>query len=406
MPILQPLIDSVALDWVTEMPSDLDPEEGLKALLNSEHLVAADGKEALEASLAESRQLLDTVTAPAVKKLLQAQVDQDTAALEKLTKKSPASLATQLATLQEAETTLLRQASERKDKEDVGRKKAAARIEFRCSFLTEIRRELDNIEQAVGVHEAQWEAMHVAKSQVLDSHEKIMLSRLQSRIVAAESPDTTSQGQGVVEAPQKGDDKDAEMKDLKQTLTSHQEKAKLEVAEAKAQAETAAQAAATEHAQLQEQIRSLQLTAAQAEHDKKVTLAALQAESTFALADFTMIPKEVTPKTGDKPFLKICGHLYQLLESWQYGGAITLTIAELSAHSLAKDATQALLRKLLGTQLWEGWFGAVDTVLADDAVLPRQLMAYLQYALSQLKHNYDALQDTKAAAALVSCSAS
>ena len=143
----------------------------------------------------------------------------------------------------------------------------------------------------------------------------------------------------------------------------------------------------------------MQMAAAQAEHNRKTALAAQQAESTFALADFAMVPKEVTPKTGDKPFLKICGHLYQLLESWQYGGAIAITIAELSAHSLAKDATQALLRKLLGPQLWEGWFGTIDIVLEDDSVLPRQLVAYLQYALSQLKHNYDALRDTKAAAA-------
>ena len=84
---------------------------------------------------------------------------------------------------------------------------------------------------------------------------------------------------------------------------------------------------------------------------------------------------------------------------WQYGGAIAITIAELSAHSLAKDATQALLRKLLGPQLWEGWFGTVDIVLEHTSVLPRQLMAYLQYALSQLQHNYDALEDNKAAAA-------
>ena len=87
------------------------------------------------------------------------------------------------------------------------------------------------------------------------------------------------------------------------------------------------------------------------------------------------------------------------MESWQYGGAIAVTIAELSAHSLAKDATQALLRKLLGTQLWEGWFGKPDVVIEDTSVLPRQMMAYLHYALLQLKDNYDAIEDTEAAAA-------
>ena len=100
-------------------------------------------------------------------------------------------------------------------------------------------------------------------------------------------------------------------------------------------ADAAAKTAAEEQASLQEKIKALQLSAAQAEHNKKQAQAAQQAEATYAQAEFTMVPKDVTPKTGEKAFLKICGHLYQLLESWQYGGAIAVTIAELSAHSLA-----------------------------------------------------------------------
>ena len=80
------------------------------------------------------------------------------------------------------------------------------------------------------------------------------------------------------------------------------------------------------------------------------------------------------------------------------GAPSQVTKAELSAHSFAKDATQGLLRKLLGPQLWEGWFGQKDIVIDDASVLPRQLMAFLYHALQQLKEHYLAVEETKAAA--------
>ena len=179
--ILKPIIESVAADWVAEVPKNLNPEESLKALLQkSEHLTAADGKEALEACLTESRLLLTTASSPAIRKCLEEQIKEDSAALEKLTKKNSSPLATQLAALQEAEKTVLKQTSERKDKEEVGRRKAEVRKEFRRSSFQDIRAELDIVERATEAHEAQWEAIHTAKSQTLDGHEKTVLARLQS----------------------------------------------------------------------------------------------------------------------------------------------------------------------------------------------------------------------------------
>ena len=72
--------------------------------------------------------MLKVAASPALKKYLQCQIDADTQALAKLAKKIAPTLATQLAALKEAEKTLLKQDSERKDKETVGRQKAAARI--------------------------------------------------------------------------------------------------------------------------------------------------------------------------------------------------------------------------------------------------------------------------------------
>ena len=189
------------------------------------------------------------------------------------------------------------------------------------------------------------------------------------------------------------------MPGVKDALSDFQEKAKKDIAEAKALADAAAKTAAEEQAALQEQIRALQAEAGKTEHHRQIALATQQAEMVFAEADFGMIPSDISPKDGgEKPFWKICGHLYQLLERWQYGGAIPVTMAELSAHSLAKDATQGLLRKLLGPQLWKGWFGKDDIVIADVSVLPRQLMAFLYHSLQLLKEHYLAVEDTKIAA--------
>ena len=112
--LLKPVIELVAADWIAEVPVGLDPEEGLKTVLQaSSNLTVADGREALEACLAESRQLLQTTTAPAIRKYLQTQIEADSAALEKSGKRATPSLATQLAALQEAEKKLLMQSSER-----------------------------------------------------------------------------------------------------------------------------------------------------------------------------------------------------------------------------------------------------------------------------------------------------
>ena len=68
-------------------------------------------------------------------------------------------------------------------------------------------------------------------------------------------------------------------------------------------------------------------------------------------------------------------------------------------HSMAKDTTQSLLKTLLGTQLWGGWFWKPDIVIEDGCILPRQMMAFLYYALQQLKDHYEAVEETKSAAA-------
>ena len=178
------------------------------------------------------------------------------------------------------------------------------------------------------------------------------------------------------------------MQTLKNTLSAHQEKAIKDVADAKAQAEAVTKAAAAEQEQLLQKIEGL----------KQQALTTQQVETTYDQADFSMLPKDNAPKGDDKNFWKTCGHLFQLMEKWHFSGTFPVTITELESHCLVKDATQALLRKLLGPQLWQGWFGAPEFVLGDGCVLPRQLMMYLYYELQQLKEHYLAIEETKAAA--------
>ena len=382
--LIQPIVELVAADWIAVVPTDLDPEDGLRALLqSSSQLTAADGKECLETSIAEANKALEATTAPAVRKCLQDQIAVDTAALEKLGKKATPSHATHLAALQEAEKKLLTQNSVRKDKEGVGKKKALARGEERREFFAEVKRQLAIIEKAVEAHEEHSYCRHEAKSQVLDAHEKTMLARLQTRIVAAEktSPQAKSATQEV----------SAEAKKATQEAVD-------QAAAATRKAEAAAEEVTAKHAELLEKVEQLQAEARNAQILRQQAVAVQQAEMVFAAADSQMLPADVAPKTGVATFWKVCGHLHQLLERWQFGGGIAVTLAELSHYSLAKDTTQSLMKKLLGQELWEGWFGKPDFTMADDSVLPRQTMTFLHLALKQLKSNYDAGEEAKKAA--------
>ena len=187
---------------------------------------------------------------------------------------------------------------------------------------------------------------------------------------------------------------EVDQKDVKTAATAAQEAA---AATQKAE-ETAAEVAA-QHAELQRKYDALQAQAAQAETLHKQAIGLQQAEVIFGRADSEMIPADVAPKAGQKTFYKICGHLFQLLERWQFGGGIAISLAELNHHSLAKGDTQNLMRKLLGTQLWEGWFGKPDFVMAEESVLPRQLLTFLHLALKRLKTHYEAVEEAMAAAA-------
>ena len=405
--LIQPVIDLVAADWIAEVPVGLNADEALKTLLqSSDHLSVADGRDALETCLAESRKLLETATSPTLKQCLQAQINSDTAALEKLAKKSTPSLATQLAALQEAEKRILTSTSERKDKEDKGRQKARERGDARREFFADVRQQLTFVENAVATHEEQWASVHEAKSQVLNFHGITMLAKLHTRIAAAENPVEPTGTPPTTSSPPTPPPKagrDVEMKTLQDSLSASEATAKA-AAEAVAQARATAEEAATEAANTQsgllQRIQALQETAKQAEALQLMARASQQAELTFPEADFDMVPTEVTPKTGTKTFLKICGHLFQVLEKWHYGGTFSVTLDELSKNSLAKDATQDLLKKLLGKELWKGWFGDEDFLIVDgSSVLPRQALMFLHYALRQLKEQYEAVEETRTAAA-------
>ena len=386
--LIQPVIELVARDWITEVPTNLDVEEDLKKLLQDSHQLSnADDREAIDASLKECRTLLATIASPSARKRLQEQVDSDTAALEKLSKKVGPSRATQLAALQEAEKKLLTQGSERRDKQVSGAQKALARAETRREFFEKVREQLILVEKAVGTHEEQWTSMHEAKAQALEYHEKTMLARLQARIVAAEAPDAAM-------PPGSASDAEKSKKDDSLAITATQE-----AVTAKLKAERTAAEAAAQHAELLKKYETLQAQARQAEALQKQALALQQAELVFPGADLDMLPGDVTPKTGEKTFYKICGHLYQLLERWNLGGTIAFSMAELNCHALAKEETQSLMKKLLGADLWAGWFGAPDFTMADDSVLPRQLLTFLYAALKRLKGHYDAAEEVKTAAA-------
>ena len=56
------------------------------------------------------------------------------------------------------------------------------------------------------------------------------------------------------------------------------------------------------------------------------------------------------------------------------------------------------MKKLLGAELWTGWFGAADFMMAEESVLPRQVLTFLHLALQKLKEHYNAVEEARTAA--------
>ena len=96
--------------------------------------------------------------------------------------------------------------------------------------------------------------------------------------------------------------------------------------------------------------------------------------------------------------LVICAHLLQLLTLWNQGGCQPVTFGDLKAHSLAGEHSAAFMRQLLGTQLWDGWFGLVESTLNDEDYIPRQALSFMHLALQKIQFAVGVLAEQQAAA--------
>ena len=60
-------------------------------------------------------------------------------------------------------------------------------------------------------------------------------------------------------------------------------------------------------------------------------------------------------------------------------------MADLKKHSSAGEEAITLVKHLLGSQLWDGWFSRFPEDLPDDQVLPRQALTFVSLALDKIK---------------------
>ena len=96
--------------------------------------------------------------------------------------------------------------------------------------------------------------------------------------------------------------------------------------------------------------------------------------------------------------LVICAHLHHLLTLWNQGGCQPVTFGDLKAHSLAGEHSAAFMKLLLGTQLWDGWFGLVENMLSDEDFIPRQALLFVHLALQKISFAVELLAEQQAAA--------
>ena len=76
-----------------------------------------------------------------------------------------------------------------------------------------------------------------------------------------------------------------------------------------------------------------------------------------------------------------------------------MTFGDLRAHSAADAEASQLVRKLLGTKLWDGRFSLLENVEpGNHDWIPRQALHFVILALKNLKLKHDALQEVKQAA--------
>ena len=76
-----------------------------------------------------------------------------------------------------------------------------------------------------------------------------------------------------------------------------------------------------------------------------------------------------------------------------------MTFGDLRTHSAAGAEASQLVRKLLGTKLWDGWFSLLENLEpGNHDWIPRQALHFVILALENLKLKHDALQEVKGAA--------
>ena len=57
------------------------------------------------------------------------------------------------------------------------------------------------------------------------------------------------------------------------------------------------------------------------------------------------------------------------------------------------------MKRLLGEQLWDGWFSLAGAHPEDNEPLPRQALAYVALALDNMKTQYQGVDESKKTAA-------
>ena len=405
-PTIKEILQLVATDLAVTMPQAQDANAALASHMAAfSPCTTVEAKAELEARLAETKGFLAATNAPKVRARLQEQLDEDEKELSQLCRRGSPSSAQEASCLREALQALDRLQKARFDKEQLGKTKAKERTEKRFQLLEILSGQVDILKQSVETHDAEHLAKHEAKSQVLSEQEETVAALLRTRIDAADAEvarlaqlrqQQQQQQVGAAQAGQASANAQpdplavamAQLEEMKNTqlelLTKIQDMQQREG--------TLGDKAADDAMEVAKQAL-IEASAVQAKSDATMTF--LDADDVYEEATPDDLPDFVPPSQES---LDACSHLYFMLKLWNEGGCLAFNLGELKGHCKAKEETLTLLRSLLGTKLWDGWFDVVADPFPDEEILPRQAVLYLALALEKLKTRYDAIEATTIAA--------
>ena len=418
-PSIEAILESVALDKFPTPKTVGELETEILAMLAPlQPALASKEPSELEKKVADLQSLLVLGSDRMPKDIhddLKARLVEAENQQSKAAKKSPTPALVH-ANLVQARAAASTACTQRSERAKVGADKAGTRSSERLQLVDAGISALNCLRAALRKHDEEFSQCHAARALVVNSSEKALLERYDTKIAAAAAaPDAPSLAATEAEF----------------AAAAAEEAAAEELATWKARFTSLQKRQAEEATSMQEQIEGLQasqrLALAQKTADEAAAVVAAAAAAETAATDkkawedartaeliaegaaksawaVTTAQFEVTTACDsgqlpdllpDESTLEHCSNLFYLLQHWSLaGGSVPFCLGDLSKEATAKEGTELLVKDLLGP-LWEALFPSGTT---EKTIFPRQAVLIILHSLERLKARFESVEETRKAA--------